>query len=123
MKLFYSSDYVRSGLAFDTTRKSHWIADSLHSDPIDWIEVLAPPPLSEAKLCEAHDPSYVAAVRIGQPRRAAESQGFSWDASLWSMVCASNGGAVAAAVAIHRLTLSAAVRARKGWVREEGGVS
>ena len=29
----------------------------------------------------------------------AESQGFPWDPSLWPMVCASNGGAVAAALA------------------------
>ena len=99
MKLFYSPDYIRSGHAFETTRKSQWIADSLHCDPIDGIEVLAPEPLSEAQLCEVHGPSYVTAVRTGQPQRAAESQGFPWDASFWSMVCASNGGAVAAAVA------------------------
>jgi acetoin utilization deacetylase AcuC-like enzyme len=99
MKLFYSPDYVRSGHAFETTRKSQWIADSLRRDPMAEIEVLAPEPLNESRLCEVHDPTYVTAVRTGHPRRAAESQGFPWDPCLWSMVCASNGGAVAAAVA------------------------
>jgi acetoin utilization deacetylase AcuC-like enzyme len=39
----------------------------------------------------------VDAVRTGQPRDLAESQGFTWDPGLWTMVLASNGGAVAAA--------------------------
>lgn len=99
MKIFYSQDYVCAGHAFETTRKSQWIVDSLRRDPIAEIQVLAPEPLVESQLCGVHDPSYVAAVRTGRPRALAESQGFPWDPSLWSMVCASNGGAVAAAIA------------------------
>src|SRR5206468_3112593 len=38
------------------------------------------------------------AVETGIPRRLAESQGFAWDAQLWPMVLASNGGVVAAAL-------------------------
>jgi acetoin utilization deacetylase AcuC-like enzyme len=45
-----------------------------------------------------HDPAYVNAVRSGAPQDLAESQGFAWDAGLWPMVLASNGGAVAAAL-------------------------
>jgi acetoin utilization deacetylase AcuC-like enzyme len=99
VKLFFSPDYVRSGHAFETTRKSQWIVESLLREPMAGIELLAPDPLSETQLREVHDPSYVTAVRTGEPRALAESQGFPWDPSLWSMVCASNGGAVAAALA------------------------
>lgn len=48
---------------------------------------------------QAHDPSYVGAVKTGKPKHLAESQGFSWDPGLWSMVLSSNGGAVEAALA------------------------
>lgn len=99
MKLFFSPDYVRSGHAFETMRKSQWIVESLRREPIGGIDLLGPDPLSETQLCEVHDPSYVTAVRTGEPRALAESQGFPWDPSLWSMVCASNGGVVAAALA------------------------
>ena len=99
MKLFFSPNYVRSGHASETARKSQWIVESLRREPIGGIDLLAPDPLSETQLCEVHDPSYVTAVRTGEPRALAESQGFPWDPSLWSMVCASNGGVVAAALA------------------------
>jgi acetoin utilization deacetylase AcuC-like enzyme len=99
VKLFYSPEYVRGAHAFETTRKARWIADSLRRDPLPGIEIIAPAPLTEAMVCEVHDAAYVQAVRTGRPRALAESQGFPWDASLWPMVCASNGGAVAAALA------------------------
>jgi acetoin utilization deacetylase AcuC-like enzyme len=44
----------------------------------------------------------VQAVRTGEPRALAESQGFAWDPQLWTMVCASNGGVVSAARAALR---------------------
>ena len=97
MKLFYSPDYVRAEYAFDTTRKARWVAESLQADPIAGGEFVAPEPVSEAALCELHDPAYVAAVRTGEPRALAESQGFRWDALLWPSVRASTGGAIAAA--------------------------
>jgi acetoin utilization deacetylase AcuC-like enzyme len=99
IRIFYSPDYVSSGHTFETTRKSKWIVDSLRREPMAEIELLAPDPLTESQLCEVHDPSYVTAIRTGEARALAESQGFPWDPSLWSMVCASNGGAVAAALA------------------------
>jgi acetoin utilization deacetylase AcuC-like enzyme len=97
VKLFYSPDYVRAEYAFDTTRKARWVAESLQADPIAGGEFVAPEPVSEAALCELHDPAYVAAVRTGEPRALAESQGFRWDALLWPSVRASTGGAIAAA--------------------------
>lgn len=97
MKLFYGPDYVQTEYAFDTTRKARWVADSLQAEPIAGVEFVAPEPVTEAQLCELHDPAYVTAVRTGEPRALAESQELRWGALLWPSVCASTGGALAAA--------------------------
>src|SRR5580765_3229887 len=97
MKIFYSSSYTIASHSFDTTRKSRWIAESLAREPIAGIELVAPKPASAGALSRVHDPEYVEAVRTGNPRELAESQGFHWDPALWEMVCASNGGVIAAA--------------------------
>ena len=62
------------------------------------IELLEPTPLTAEQILAVHDPAYVNAVRTGEPRSLAESQGFCWDPKVWSMVTSSNGGAVAAAL-------------------------
>ena len=97
MKVFYSPDYVGAGYAFDTTRKAKWVADSLLSAPLAGLELVSPSPLTEADVCQVHSAAYVQAVRTGAPLALAQSQSFTWDAGLWPMVLASNGGAVAAA--------------------------
>ena len=99
VRVFYSPKYVGSGYAFDTTRKAKWVADSLAASPISGIELIEPDSLTEDQVAAVHDAEYVRAVRTGTPRGLAESQGFSWDSGLWPMVLASNGGAVAAALA------------------------
>lgn len=98
MNVFYSDGYVGSSYAFETTRKAKWVADSLAADPIANLELVAPPPLSWQQLAQVHDPQYLLAVQTGVPLELAQSQEFSWDAGLWPMVLASNGGAVAAAL-------------------------
>lgn len=102
MPVFYSEEYVGAAMSFETTRKARWIADSLAADPIPGLRLTPNAPLRVADLERVHAPAYVAAVRTGVPRALAESQGFSWDPQLWSMVLASNGGAVAAALAALR---------------------
>jgi Raf kinase inhibitor-like YbhB/YbcL family protein len=82
MKIFYSPSYTIAGHSFDTTRKSRWIAESLAREPITGIELVAPEPTSAATLSHVHDPEYVDAVRSGNPRELAESQGFPWDPAL-----------------------------------------
>ena len=99
VRVFYSPRYVGSGYAFDTTRKAKWIADSLAASPISGIELRAPAALAREQVADVHEPGYVQAVETGVPRALAESQGFKWDVGLWPMVLASNGGAVAAALA------------------------
>lgn len=99
MDIAFSPDYVRAAHRFETTRKAGWVADDLRQRPISGVTLTAPPPLTSEQLGAVHNPAYVAAVRTGEPRALAESQGFAWDAGLWPMVLASNGGAVAAALA------------------------
>lgn len=99
MRVYYRPEYVRAAFAFDTTRKAHWIVESLAAQPIAGVELVAPEPASEAQLCAVHDADYVAAIRTGQPRAVAESSDLAWDAGLWTAVCASTGGVLAAASA------------------------
>ena len=99
LRLFYSPAYVRAGHSFDTTRKSRWIAESLQSSPIAGVELTEPRPLLFDEVCRVHAPEYVRAVETGSPRDLAESQGFAWDPGMWSMVLASNGGVIDAALA------------------------
>ncbi|MCY7306984.1 MAG: hypothetical protein LH632_12720 [Rhodoferax sp.] len=98
MNVYYSPRYVGSSYAFGTTRKAKWLADSLKTLPIAGVQLVEPKMLSRDQIVQVHDPAYVGAVQTGRPRNLAESQGFDWDAGLWNMVLASNGGAVAAAL-------------------------
>ena len=97
MKVFYSPAYVGAAHGFDTTRKARTVADSLVADPIDGVTLVDPQPLTFEEVSTVHDVAYVRAVKTGEPRGLAESQGFSWDPGLWAMVLASNGGVVDAA--------------------------
>lgn len=98
--LFYSPTYVVSAHAFDTTRKARWIADSLATAPIPGVELTAPTAtVTETQLADVHAPDYVAAVRTGEPRTLAESQGFPWDPNVWTMALATTSGIVSAALA------------------------
>src|SRR5262249_23108808 len=99
LPVYYSPAYVGSGYAFDTTRKARWIAESLSESPIPGVALAAPEALTREQVAEVHDRVYVSAIETGIPRALAESQGFAWDRGLWPMVLASNGGAVAAALA------------------------
>ena len=101
--VFYSPAYVGSSHAFDTTRKSKWVADSLSAQPISGISLRMPQPLTRQQVMEVHDPEYILAVETGKPKSLAESQGFAWDAGIWPMVLASNGGVVEAALAAMQI--------------------
>jgi acetoin utilization deacetylase AcuC-like enzyme len=96
--VYYGPDYVGAGHAFDTTRKARWIAESLALTPIRGIELVAPAPVTHEALAEVHESNYVRAVETGEPRGLASSNGFAWDKGIWTMACATNGGAVAAAL-------------------------
>ena len=98
MNVYFSPAYAGSGYAFETTRKSQWVAQSMDSDPIAGISLRLPQPLSLEQVNGVHDAAYVRAVQTGVPLELAQSQGLTWDAGLWPMVLASNGGVVAASL-------------------------
>ncbi len=97
--VYYRPEYALAAFSFETTRKALWVADSLNIAGYDGLQLASPEPLAEVDVLTVHDPGYVTAVRTGQPRWMAETQGFRWDPGLWPMVLASNGGMVTAALA------------------------
>jgi len=97
--VYYGPQYVLARHSFDTTRKAAWIALSLDANPIAKITLVEPRSCEIDLLLKVHSLAYVDAVRTGQPEDMAQSQGFNWDAGLWTMVLASNGGLVDAALA------------------------
>jgi acetoin utilization deacetylase AcuC-like enzyme len=92
MKVFYSDNYVASGYAFDTTRKSQHVAERIAglaevTEPIgDFSDVIR----------SIHSSEYVDAVITGSPLELAESQGFSWDEGLPVMAQAHADGLLSA---------------------------
>src|SRR6266545_3638196 len=45
LAVYYDPSYVMAGYSYETTRKARWVADSLASDPIARVELIAPRPL------------------------------------------------------------------------------
>jgi acetoin utilization deacetylase AcuC-like enzyme len=107
--VYYSPDFVASEYAFDTTRKSGELAALIErtdsaailTDPTPFIE------RTESLISAAHEVEYVEAVKTGNPRPLAESQGFGWDQNLPTMAVAHSAGLVAAVTEV--LTGSARV--------------
>ena len=75
--------------------------------PVPGVELTTPMPLTEADLETVHDPAYVRAIQSGDDAMRVVSMGFAWDSGLWTSVCASNGGAVAAALTARRSGINA----------------
>lgn len=119
--VFYTPAYVGAAHAFETTRKARWVAESLRQAPIAGLHLNGHASLDATDVLRAHSPEYVDAVRTGEPRRLAESQGFAWDAGLWPMVLASNGGVLAAARAAHGQGVAGALASGLHHARREHG--
>ena len=99
LRVHYSPDYVAAAHAFDTTRKAAWVADAVRGLP--GVVIVEPSatwaaPQVEAQIRSVHDGAYVDALASGEPRQLAESQGFRWDAGLWTAVRASTAGVLSA---------------------------
>lgn len=92
MRVFHSSDYCATQVAFDTTRKADAIAESLRTDPIRGVELVAPAPATIDELLTVHSSPYVRAVLEGRPHDLAGSNGLGWDLGLARAVLASTGG-------------------------------
>ena len=100
LELAWDEGYVAPAHVFDTTRKSARLVERLAADPRPGVAVVAPDDRhradAEAAIARLHDPAYVAALRTGTPRDLAESQGFVWDADIWTMAVHSTAGVLRA---------------------------
>lgn len=76
-------------------QKFNLIADNLKTDPR--IQLKSPLPLTEKEILKVHTSAYLQAIRTGEPRELAESQKFPWTPNLYSSVCLTGGGCLAAA--------------------------
>ena len=100
MKAFYNEKYAAAKYAFDTTRKAMELAADLMADPIRGLEIADPEAFTNLAIKYigmVHDIDYVEAVLTGEPRDAAESQGFEWDPGLPIMAMNHVAGLLAAA--------------------------
>ncbi|CAB4590240.1 MAG: hypothetical protein F2534_19100 [Actinobacteria bacterium] len=122
MRVFHSSDYCATDVAFDTTRKADAIAVSLVADPIPGVEVVAPTPATIDELLAVHSRPYVRAVLEGRPHDLAGSNGLGWDTGLARAVLASTGGVRDAALwALQHRTIAGSLSSGLHHARHEGG--
>ncbi len=61
------------------------------------VKLVRPAPVTEEDLRRVHTPEYVEAIKTGEPRDLAKSQKFPWSPELFSSVCLTSGGCLAAA--------------------------
>jgi len=61
------------------------------------VRLRDPAPAAEEDIQRVHTTNYINAIRTGSPRQLAESQKFPWSPALFSSVCLTNGGCIAAA--------------------------
>lgn len=102
MKVFYNSKYAASKYAFDTTRKSVHIAESMDKFAINNATLTDPTeyePIAEEIVGIVHADQYVKDVKTGGPLGG--SQGFEWDPGIYTMALAHASGLVGAVEAVH----------------------
>jgi len=101
--LYFNNQYTACEHAFDTTRKSAAIAESIVERAIGSVIITDPSASTkqtEVLLRGLHEDEYVRAVRTGDNLPLAESQGFRWDEGVYTMAVAHNSGLVAATDAV-----------------------
>jgi acetoin utilization deacetylase AcuC-like enzyme len=123
MRVFYSSAYCETDVAFDTTRKARALAQSLLDHPIAGVELSTPPPATRDDLLTAHDVGYVDAVLTGEPRSLALTNELGgWDAGLARAVLASTGGVREAALwSLQHRTVAGSLSSGLHHARRDSG--
>ena len=100
MNIYFNDNYTASLYAFDTTRKSGDVAQSLLDNPVDGVTLADPAgfaQLTDGLIRQVHSTDYYAAVKSGTPIHVAQSQGFDWDEGIFPMAFNHTTGVVAAA--------------------------
>lgn len=121
LKVYYSRQYSAAAEQFDTMAKSRWIAQSLTTNPISGVQIVAPRALSADEIEIAHDREYIEALQTGAPVELAESQGLDWDPGLWTSVTTSTGGVVAAAKSAMRDGVAGSLSSGLHHARRDSG--
>ena len=95
--IYYNQQYTGSEYAFDTTRKSGEIATAITDGRVEaaLVDPVEHTDRTTELIRSVHTDGYVDAVVNGDPLHLAESQGFSGDAGVPSMVIAHSTGLVA----------------------------
>ena len=99
MNIYYNCTYVGSEHRSETTQKAKHIAEDILVDPIRGLELVDPvqfTALATEYINLIHDQIYVNAVRTGEPRHLATSQGFTWGPGLFPMAVSHTTGLIAA---------------------------
>ena len=99
MKIFYNDTYAGSEHRSETTQKAKHIAEDTLTDPIRGLELVDPvqfTALATEYINLIHDQIFVNAVRTGEPRHLATSQGFTWGPGLFPMAVSHTTGLIAA---------------------------
>ena len=99
MQTYYNPIFCGSEHQSETTQKAEHIAADILIDPISGLEIVDPDPYTALVIeyiNKIHDKKYVDAVRTGEPRHLATSQGFTWGPGLYPMAVAHNAGVLAA---------------------------
>ena len=99
----WNDAYTTDAASTNSTSKQRLVVDLARAE--DLIELLAAPFDAEATwaaIATVHDPAFVEAVKTGQPRHLAESQGFTWSSAFADAVARVWSGHIAACrAALH----------------------
>jgi acetoin utilization deacetylase AcuC-like enzyme len=104
LPVFVNEFYSRPEIKFETIKKSAKIAEAIAASPrLSQLFNLCDPAERESAVREAiteieqHvDPTYLAAIRTGEPAGLASSNGLGWDPALYDMVVHSTAGILSA---------------------------
>jgi len=93
-KIYWNHHYVGAEDAFDTTRKSENIVNTIGAnnitDPHHMIHV------ADKAIRHGLDIDYYGALKTGIPSQLANSNGFNWEPGIWEMARNSTAGVIAA---------------------------
>ncbi len=91
-KLYYNNKYTGAEHAFDTTRKSKYIAETLGYEQITNPALMVPQ--AHEYIARSISPEYHKDLQDGGP--LASSNGFKWDRGIWEMAVNSTAGVLSA---------------------------
>ncbi len=121
--IYWNEKYTGAEFAFDTTRKSGHIADTLGHEHISDPATQGHFNLQDADeaIRKAITPEYYEALQTGGPR--AQSNGFQWDYGIWEMALNSTLGVInAASEAYKNKTIAGSLSSGLHHADHDGGM-